>query len=1017
MSQDYCFNKEEDKVKSIRYGLNTRYPYFKQNIFTAGDFEQFLEHWKVLERTPRNKNEAPNTNASFPVQNGEFEKYHDLCIHDYYQTFLYIHEKFKKGCFIQFHDKKLKTFLPFSKQKYKNEWYKHLEIDPKFGTIYEMMKYLDQFSSSFPYDESRIQRDISCWYGNNGLVRFEFPLAENENGYNILRDMFETLSKERDVPDIDFFLNKRDFPILSKDDMEPYESFYGTEQPLLSHCYSKMAPILSMNTTDKHADIPIPTWEDWRRCEYLHNGKLFRKDYLTYDKMEDFDAIAWESRKNIVVWRGASTGRGTTVENNIRLFVSKWSSKCEKDVDGELFIDAGINKFNLRPRKHPDSPYLSTIIMEDLQLKEVNYMTPLEQAQYKYILDLPGHTCAYRLSWQMFSGSVILLYPCDNKLWFFHQLEPWVHYVPIEKEFSVEEIKSKIRWCKENDGQCKEIAENARKFANQYLSRDGILNYLQKVMWTLYERNNLQYTGNSLHEKQILSIMEYLNSYKKRKECILPFFEELYTVMDMFENDYAFSLFLQYLDSKNELNNFLTTSLKKKCMVNSKKTVIHMFQKNHRGWIQKDVFPCWKRDDLHQVFLGYYCINPLADVYPHFIHTYYHQQNEEKTSIYLEYIDSPTLDKQIASRNISLDELFHIWYMLSFALQTAQRFCGFCHMDLYPWNIIVRQSKQKVTYYDFGVEVNTDIIPVMIDYGNSHVFYENEHYYTTTPFHLNSFLDIFCMVISSLEIYLTKITLNREEIGKLIRFFQFFQNFFPKEDFSKISYIRNFLKEQKKFSNMLSIPNETFKNECPIDFASFLYENNFVNHDNVRFYNGKKKHYQILHQPVFFRDYFQLLQLYRKNCSLLSNDDVPILVRRLWLFFQNNFSFMNGLDVTKAIHVEHFIMEYKKFIEFIETTKGIHIWKNFNFTSIETDFYETNMVPRKRSFKLGKMIQHCYNKVIQANPKQNPPLLKSHLCSRFDVNKKETVDLTPYRDFLYLTNTDLDFFLYRKSTC
>lgn len=1012
MSLDYCYNKEEDKAQMTRYGLNTRYPYFKQNIYTAGDFEQFLEHWKTLERS-KHKKEIQFTNDSLKISNIEFEKYHDLCIHDYYNTFLYIHEKFKKGCFVQFQENKLKTFLPFSKQKYKNEWSRYLEVDPKFGDIHGIMKYLEKFSPPFPYDQSRIQREISSWYGNNGLVRFEFPLAENENGYNILRDMFETLAREREIPEVDFFLNKRDFPILSKNGNEPYESFFGNDTPLVSHDYAKMAPILSMNTTDNHADIPIPTWEDWRRCEYLNDGKLFRKDYLTYDKIEEFEAIPWESRKNSIVWRGASTGRGTTVNDNIRLFVASWSAKEERDEDGELFINAGINKFNLRPRKHPESRYLSTIIMEDMDFQEKEYMTPLEQAQYKYLLDLPGHTCAYRLSWQMFSGSVILLYPCANKLWFFHALKPWVHYIPIEREFSIDELKSKIRWCKDNDDKCREIAENAKTFAKKYLTRDGILDYLQKVMWKLHEKNNLQYLKHSLHEKQIVSITNYLDLYKKRKESIIPFFEELYSVMDMFDSDYAFSLFLQYLDGKHELCGFLEQSLKKKNLVNSKKTLIHVFQKNNRSWIQKDVYPCWKRDDLHQIFLGYYFINSLADVYPHFIHTFYHKQYEEKTSIFLEYVEYPTLDKQIVGRELRLDQLFQIWFMLSYALQTAQKFCGFLHMDLYPWNIIIKQKERKIIYHDFGLEMNTDIIPVMIDYGNSHVFYENQHLYTTTPFNLNPFIDVFCMVVSSLDLYLSRITLTREEIGKVLRFFQFFKQCFPKEDFTKISSIRTFLKEQKKFSNMLSIPKNVFLDFLPVDFAQFLYENHFVDHKNIRFFRKNTKDYYILHQPVFFREHFQLLNLYRKNCSLLSNDDVPILVRRLWLFFQNNFSILNGLDVYKAIHVKEYILEYKKFVKFVETTKRIKVWKNFKFESIENDFYDCNLLTRAKYFDINQIKQDCLKR-IENHQKKDPPLLKSHVCYQCDVHRNNIIDMTPYIDFLYLTHSDVDLFSFKS---
>ena len=187
-------------------------------------------------------------------------------------------------------------------------------------------------------------------------MRFEFPLSEKDNGYNILKDMFVTLSKERDIPDVDFFMNKRDYPILRNDGMEAYDVFFGDEQPLLSHRYDKYAPILSMNTADGFADIAIPTWEDWRRVAYLHDRKLFAKDFLKYEDQKDFDAISWEEKIPTAVWRGTSTGLGTTTKDNIRLFVYDYGLENDCDVDGIPFIDAKITKWNLRPRKHKNNP-------------------------------------------------------------------------------------------------------------------------------------------------------------------------------------------------------------------------------------------------------------------------------------------------------------------------------------------------------------------------------------------------------------------------------------------------------------------------------------------------------------------------------------------------------------------------------------------------------------------------------------------------------------------------------------
>ena len=116
-----------------------------------------------------------------------------------------------------------------------------------------------------------------------------------------------------------------------------------------------------MNGNDTFEDISIPTWEDWRRVSYWHDKRLFAKDYYTYPTVDELQSIPWHTRRPTAVWRGSSTGRGSTTQDNIRLFVHNLSKSKKRDVDGELFLDAEISKWNLRPRKHPKNMYLTSI--------------------------------------------------------------------------------------------------------------------------------------------------------------------------------------------------------------------------------------------------------------------------------------------------------------------------------------------------------------------------------------------------------------------------------------------------------------------------------------------------------------------------------------------------------------------------------------------------------------------------------------------------------------------------------
>ncbi len=81
--------------------------------------------------------------------------------------------------------------------------------------------------------------------------------------------MFDELCATREVPDIELFINRRDFPLLTKNGTEPYYNIFGKDHSLdsksLKLISEGMCPILSMCTSDMYADIVIPTHEDWAR--------------------------------------------------------------------------------------------------------------------------------------------------------------------------------------------------------------------------------------------------------------------------------------------------------------------------------------------------------------------------------------------------------------------------------------------------------------------------------------------------------------------------------------------------------------------------------------------------------------------------------------------------------------------------------------------------------------------------------------------------------------------------------
>ena len=166
--------------------------------------------------------------------------------------------------------------------------------------------------------------------------------------------MFRTLCKTRKIPNIEFFLNKRDFPLIKKNYSEAYDNIFDSDkEPLKSFCPKdgKFCPVLSMSSTNSFADILIPNHNDW--CQIAITKKQFFPEQVQIVNEEKMNYnIKWKNKINTAIFRGSSTGVQTSEEKNLRLKVSAMSNLKIKDKDNIYFLNCGITNWNLRARKN-----------------------------------------------------------------------------------------------------------------------------------------------------------------------------------------------------------------------------------------------------------------------------------------------------------------------------------------------------------------------------------------------------------------------------------------------------------------------------------------------------------------------------------------------------------------------------------------------------------------------------------------------------------------------------------------
>lgn len=801
---DFFSSREEGK-QAIRENTNPRYKFFRQTHFTAGDYEQFLEFWD----SSSHQKEISCGESALPLQ-VRSSLYQTISSDDVFGTFEYMFHKFKKGIFVKIVSNELKVFLPFSKIDYTNEWsYKVFTSSPFEDLFIESSRI-----SGYPYDKRKIHFLRDHWYANNGLLRYEYPISENDSGVSTLRDMLICLTKEREVPDCEFFLNKRDFPILKQNRTEPYECLFGEDHPLVSHNRERYCPILSMTTTQDHADIPIPTWEDWARVEFPQ--KWFGKEFASYpDPYIPFS----EKKFPTAVFRGSSTGLGTTPETNPRIFFSLLSKKGIRDQDGHLFLECGITKWNGRPRRcSPNDPYqtFSSALVEELGVSR--FMPLFEQSRYKYILHLPGHSESYRLSFELGTGSVILMWPCKYKLWFSHLLEPFVHYVPVEKD-----IFETIRWCKQNEEKCAFISQQAKQFYDTYLSRNSILNYFQNLLGNLQKQTGkLKFCPKNLMSFQETTQQKWL---QKEKSSLL----QLKLPRDFQHHDCAslhprtFQLLLHQCDEK---------------FIEHKIEEAPIFKESRNVILKKIVlfgrtlcikFPKEQKDkDLdHESFIGQAGTNRFANICPMIAYVF----GKWGKYVIMDFIEGESLDVAIQKKDPKqvLSFFIQIFLQILVLLRFLQNEMGFIHFDLYPWNIMIRKNKEKKVFqFSLGkgqsIRFCPEVYPVLIDFGKSHIVHENIHHVKVSPFRINFYQDVISIFISSIYqiLHSHKIPIqDSQSILKMVTHIapSSYTNYRP---LSSISSLKQFIRTKKKFSNMLLDEKLEFQKKDPLDFFFFF---------------------------------------------------------------------------------------------------------------------------------------------------------------------------------------------------
>ena len=266
------------------------------------------------------------------------------------------------------------------------------------------------------------------------------------------------LARRAVIPDTELIVNLGDWPLV-KTGAKPL--------PMISWCGS--------NDT---LDLVLPTYE-------LTEASIECMGRQSVDVLASLSRndVPWEERIEKLFWRGRDS-------NKQRLKLVRMAREYPE------YINASITAFFF-------------FRDEATELGKTPHVPFFEFFNYKYQLCIDGTVAAYRLPYLLAGGSVV--FKTESKYFehFYPDLEPWVHYIPVNEDLS--NLVERVRWAQEHDEKSFEIAQNARSYALDNLLPDQVLCYYATFLsrWAKLVTNTVE-VGED---------MEKLTIDKNRNSC------------------------------------------------------------------------------------------------------------------------------------------------------------------------------------------------------------------------------------------------------------------------------------------------------------------------------------------------------------------------------------------------------------------------------------------------------------------------------------------------------------------
>ncbi|NWI39968.1 PGLT1 glucosyltransferase, partial [Picathartes gymnocephalus] len=242
------------------------------------------------------------------------------------------------------------------------------------------------------------------------------------------------------LPDMEMVINVRDYPQVPK-----------WMKPII--------PVFSFSKTSEYNDIMYPAWTFWEGGPAvwpIYPTGLGRWDLMREDLRRSAEKWPWKKK----ISKGYFRGSRTSPERDPLILLSR---------ENPELVDAEYTK-NQAWKSEKDT-------LGKPPAKEIPLV---DHCKYKYLFNFRGVAASFRLKHLFLCGSLVFHVGEEWLEFFYPQLKPWVHYIPVRSDLS--DVRELLQFVKENDAIAQEISERGRQFITEHLKMEDVSCYWEHLL-------------------------------------------------------------------------------------------------------------------------------------------------------------------------------------------------------------------------------------------------------------------------------------------------------------------------------------------------------------------------------------------------------------------------------------------------------------------------------------------------------------------------------------------------------